>query len=342
MIIFSGKRHFFRQCFCLSKSFTALIAVPSCGFVPKLLSVVAMLFIALTGVAKADSIQATVTSTTSNTTVQVAEPFSLELTVTAPAGSKVDFPSIGQSLGNFDVTDQVDRTDVPSANDVNQRIWIQRLTLESIVTGDIKIPSLEIQVRQDGKLQTLKTDVIPIRVASVLEDRADPTKFRDIKSVVDVAVPQPISHAWMWWTLGGAGGAMAAAFALIAVTKRKSWITPVTWAMRELDQLRNSAAMESADSEIVTENLTTILRDYLELQFNIATPVQTTSELLHEIATSKLMSADAVNGFATLFENADLARFAGLQLSPTELKKCVDDAEQLIKRTTREIKVVSG
>ena len=317
--------------------------VASCGFVPKLLSVVAMLFIALTGVAKADSIQATVTSKTSNTTVQVAEPFTLEITVDAPTGSKVDFPSIGASLGSFDVTDQVDRADVPSANETTQRTWTRQLTLESIITGDLEIPSLEILVREgNGVTQTLKSETMTIHVKSVLEDRADPTKFRDIQSVVDIDVPQPVSHAWMWWTLGGVGGVLAAALMLVAVSRRKTWMTPNTWALRELDQLRNSAAMQSSNSEIVTENLTTVLRDYLDLQFNIATPVQTTSELLHEIETCKLMSADAVKGYATLFENADLARFAGLTLSQAELTKCVDDAAELIEQTTSEIKHATG
>lgn len=313
------------------------------------MTLIALVCLALLGDLHADEVSgqnathlATVTSKLPGSKVQVAEPFTLELTVTAPTGSKVDFPSIGESLGSFDVNNQFDQADVPSVNEMTQRTWTRRLTLESIITGDLEIPSLEILVRSGDVLQTLKSETIGIHVTSVLEDRADPTKFRDIKSVVDVAVPQPVSHAWLWWTLGGAGGVVAAVFALVAVTKRKSWITPNTWAMRELDQLRNSAAMKSADSEIVTENLTTILRDYLELQFNIATPVQTTSELLHEIKTNKLMSTDAVKGYATLFENADLARFAGLQLSPTELTKCVDDAAQLIEQTTSEIKDDTG
>ncbi len=302
---------------------------------PKNMVVVALLFIALTGAADADLPVATVTTKTSHTTVQVAEPFTFELTVTAAEGSKVDFPSIGESLGEFDVTDQLMRADVPSANDVNQRTWTQQLTLESIVTGDLEIPTLEIQVRRDADIQTLKTEAIPVRVASVLEDRADPTKFRDIQSVVDVATPEPVPHAWIWWLLGGFGGIAAAALMLITVAKRKTWMTPNVWALRELDQLRYSEAMRISDSELVTEHLTSILRDYLELQFDIASPMQTTKELLHEIETNKLMSAEMTKEFATLFENADLARFAGLQLSAAELNKTIDDAERLVERVSR-------
>ena len=169
---------------------------------------------------RADSNLATITVSASASTVQVAEPLTLELTVVAPVGSSVDFSSVGDSLGNFDVIDMVDRADVPAANDVNQRSWTRRLTLESIVTGDLQIPALEINVRRNGESQTLKSEVIPIRVTSVLEDRADPTKFRDIHSVVDVAVPQSAANVWLWWALGGCGGLAAVAALLMAFSKR--------------------------------------------------------------------------------------------------------------------------
>ncbi len=283
----------------------------------------------------ADSNPTTVTSKVSSTTVQVAEPLTLELRVTAAAGSQVDFPSVGKSLGDFDVTDLTDRADVPSADNGNQRVWTRRLTLESIVTGDLEIPAFKILVRNRTGSQTLKSTAIPIRVTSVLEDRADPTQFRDIQSVVDVTVPQPASRAWFWWTLGGLGGTAAAALLLMAVAKRKTWTTPNAWAIRELEVLRNSDAMKSADSETVTENLTTILRDYLELQFDIAAPVQTTTELLQVVETGRYMSTETTKGFAELFEHSDLARFAGLQLTHAELTKAIDDAQRLIEQTSK-------
>ncbi|MEJ7590382.1 MAG: BatD family protein [Planctomycetaceae bacterium] len=286
-----------------------------------------------------DSIQATVTSNVSSSTMQVAEPLTLELTVTASVGSQVDFPSVGKSLGDFDVTDQTDRADVPSADNGNQRVWTRRLTLESIVTGDLEIPELEILVRNSVGSQTLKSAAIPVRVTSVLEDRADPTQFRDIQSVVDVTVPQPASRAWFWWTLGGLGGTAAASLLFAAVAKRKTWMTPKAWAIRELDELRNSDAMKSTDSETVTENLTTILRDYLELQFGIAAPVQTTTELLQVVETGRYMSPETTKGFGELLEHSDLARFAGLQLTHAELSKAIDDAQRLIEQTSHELQM---
>ncbi len=283
---------------------------------------------------KSDVSSPTVTANVSASSVHVAEPLTMDLTVVAAAGSKVEFPSIGTSLGKFDVTNMIDRADVPSADDVNRRIWTRRLTLDSIVTGNLEIPALEIQVRGGGEIQTLKTEVISVHVISVLEDRADPTKFRDIHSVVDVNVPQVASRAWLWWTLAGSGGIATALALTLVVAKRRTWMTPKVWAIRELDQLRHSEAMESSDSEAVTQSLTTIVRDYLELQFEIFAPVQTTNELLQVLETGEYMNSAVIKRFGALFENSDLARFAGVQLTPAELKQAIDDAQQLIEQTS--------
>ena len=73
------------------------------------------------------------------------------------------------------------------------------------------------------------------------------------------------------------------------------------------------------------------------MQFDIASLMQTTKELLYEIETNNLMSAEMTKEFAALFENADLARFAGLQLSSAELNKAIDDAEDLVGRVANQM-----
>jgi hypothetical protein len=278
----------------------------------------------------------TVTTKVSSTTARVAEPLTLDLTVTAPTGSKVRFPAIGESFGDFDVIDQTDRPDVPADDQSNNRTWMRHFTLESLVTGNLEIPALEIQVHHDSESIALKSDAIPVRILSVLEDRADPMKFRDIQTVLDVSVPTPVSRTWIWWTIGGTAGLGAIALVLTTLKKRRTWMTPDTWAKREFDQLRNSEMLRNTDSAGVTEQITTILRDYLELKFNIAAPVQTTHELLQSFETTGILIAATAEKYAELFQTADLTRFAGLRLSATKLQQTIDDAERLIEQTSVE------
>ncbi|MCA9134232.1 MAG: hypothetical protein KDA45_13785, partial [Planctomycetales bacterium] len=169
--------------------------------------------------------------------VQVAQPFDLELQVTAPAGAKVVFPAASGQLGEFQVLDHQDVFDIPL--DIRgYRSWTRRYTLESIFSGELTIPALEVLVVGPGGRQTLRSTALPLRVASVLEGQSDPTKFRDIQSVVDVAVPPTESPNWsqkkfLGWALLG-GGALLAIAAVALVARKRRYLTPRDWALQQL------------------------------------------------------------------------------------------------------------
>ncbi len=278
-----------------------------------------------------------VSADVSKSVVQVAEPFGLDVTVTAPAGTKVFFPTVNSQLGQFDIVEQQDIFDVPLANAGDQRSWTRHLTLECIVTGELQIPPMEIQFTRDETTDLISTKALPIRVVSVLEDRADPTKFRDIKSVVDVEVPKQKSNAWMFWTLGGLGAGALSLATVVLVTRRKKYLTPSQWAISELEPLQNSPALQDADAESVLQDVSTILRDYLELQFEISAPAQTTQEFLKFAEHSQIVDLPTAKRFADLFSMADQAKFAGLQLTTPELQQVVESAIALVESVTTEI-----
>jgi hypothetical protein len=275
-------------------------------------------------------IQPTLTATVSKSDVHVAEPFVLELTVVAPLGAKVTLPAIGEQISEFEILDYQDVNDIPSDASSGERIWTRRMTLESIVTGELEIPALEIRVSQGAHSETLRSQVIPVHVISVLEGRADPTQFRDIQSVVDVDIPQPKSIAWVWWTAGGLGLLTLFTTAFAVVTRRQTWLTPVDWAKQELERLQASEAMQNCDSETVTQELLAVIRDFLELQFEISAPVQTSSELLQVVESGKLLNPELVKRFGKLFAVADQTKFAGLTLTPSQIGKLFNEAQMLI------------
>ncbi len=174
---------------------------------------------------QAYAVEATIVASASAARVLVAEPFTLEWSVTAPTGAKVVFPTIAKQLGEFDVDESTDLFDIPDANLTDTRTWTRRLTLESIVTGELSIPALEVQVTDKSGQYVLQSKAITINVTSVLEERGDPTKFRDIQSVVDVDLPVSHSNAWFWWTVGSVAGLSLVAISAVAVTRRRRWLT---------------------------------------------------------------------------------------------------------------------
>ena len=282
---------------------------------------------------------ATITAAASVSSVQVAEPFTFELNVIAPLGSKVEFPPLEDRLAEFDVINHQDIFDIPFESS-NQRKWTRRVTLECIVTGNLKIPPIGISVSTEKDSTTLTSNSIPIRVVSVLEDRADPTKFRNIQSVVNVPALDPKSTSWFWWTLGSLaafGLVRATAIAIVAISRRKKWKTPGQWATNELDRLERSSLVHDGNSELVSRELSTILRDYLELQFDISVPGQTPQQLLETVAEIETLESETVQGFEQIFATADQAKFAGLQFNEVEMKSSIHKGRKLVEQVANEV-----
>jgi len=283
----------------------------------------------------------TLSATVSKSSVQVAESLSLELTVTAPQGAQIALPPVGRALGEFDVIDYRDVEDLPAANDTTLRVWTRHYTLETITTGDLEIPAIEVRAVENGTTQTLTTEPVLIHVASVLEGRADPTQFRDIRSVVDVEVPAPVASSnWVWWTVGGVVLLSLCAGLFLVTTRRHTWLTPVTWAQHELDQLRTLVEEEGENTTDACNELTSIVRRYLEMQFELSAPQRTSKELLDAIENRELLSAKHTARFRELFANADLTKFAGVTMSLSELAAAIHTTEQLVEEAANTIATV--
>lgn len=215
------------------------------------------------------------------------------------------------------------------------------MTLESIVTGDLEVPAIEIRVRDQTDSRTLHTHPISIPVVSVLEDRGDPTKFRDIQAVVDVAVQKSPSNQWAWWTVSGALSlSLFAAIAMVA-SRRGKWVTPKEWAMRELEGLETSFDSQSVDSGAASLQLSRIVRDYLLLQFAIPKTGNTPQELVARIVDSGQVDPQITNQLVHLFALADKIKFADFQLTEAGLKSAVNDSRKLVERIAGELEANS-
>ncbi len=294
----------------------------------------------------AESIQKTsrdadvvMTVTASPSTVQVAEPLTVILKVTAPVGTKVSFPIVGEQLGEWDVIDHNDVLEIPSQDG---RVWIRHLTLETIQAGDIEIPSIEIVWVATGgdaagSARSVSSKPIFVRIASVLEERADLTKFRDIRSVVDVPIPEkPESTSWSQFAtiVGAVAGCIALAFFIVAARRRRPKITAQQWALKEIDLLTVSGAFQRDESEIVLSQLSRIVREYFGFEFGISAPMQTTEELLTQITEMKLMPVESSRRIQEALLTADQAKFAGLRLTSKQLAQIIEQTREAISASS--------
>jgi len=273
------------------------------------------------------------TTSVSTDAVRVAETFTLDITVHADQGTKVVFPEGQVKLGPFDVRDIKDMFDIPVEGDANSRTWTRTFTLDTIETGDLQVPPINIQVQSppdrsrndlQSVAQQLTTNSVLVRVASVLEDRSDPTKFRDIESVVDVAIPEA-STSSVPWAAGGAALTAIALFVGTVVRRRRQWTTPLKWAVVQLDSLDPYA-------QEVTHQLSQIVREFLVQQFEVSETGNTPQEILNQLQEQKKLAATAGERLKCLFEIADKTKFAGLCLSPEGLASAIKDSRSMVKQ----------
>jgi len=264
---------------------------------------------------------------------QVAEPIKLVLEVDAPRGTQVEMPQLSDKLGEFEVHGSDRAKDVPAAGDTGARSWVLETTLETIQTGALTIPPLDVHYASDAApttFKTLRSKPLEVRITSVLENRADPTKFRDIKDTVDVAVPEMHSYAWLGWTAAGAGAVTALALFFVAVVRRKRGPSPAEWALAEIEDLERFAIEGEDDAEAIYNELVDIVREFFELEFNVPTLSRTTREFLAQAAQEVGLAETARQRLASLASIADEIKFARLGVGEEQVRHAFDEAKSLV------------
>lgn len=275
----------------------------------------------------------------SKTSVRVAEPFTVTYELTAPSDQKLAWPAVADQLGPFDVIESQDFFEIPVDTG---RMWKRVLTLESIQSGDLEIPSLSVNIVpsaanqvQSETLKTIDIAAQPVSVTSVLEGRADPAQFRDIQSVVDVEVPVEKSSHWTTWGVAGLGvlSVVCVAFVIMAVRGRS--ITPADWALQQLDDLSERVAENPAGNQQQITELTEITKHFLALQYDIPASQQTTHELSQLLADRNIGSTPVRDELSNVLSLADEVKFAGLDLSADELQAAIQTVRQSVSELSK-------
>jgi hypothetical protein len=264
---------------------------------------------------------------------QVADPIRLVLEVDAPRGTRVELPQLADKLGDFEVRSSDETRDVPAANGADSRRWVLEATLETIKTGQLTIPPLDVHyttATDATTFKTLQSKPIPVRITSVLEDRPDPTKFRDVKATVDVPVLELHSYTWLGWTAAGVGGALAIALSTLAVVRRKRGPSPAEWALAAIADLEQLTIAGSADAEAAYNELVDVVREFFEWEFNVPTLSRTTREFLAEATQVVGLGKTAREQWASLASLADEIKFARLGVGEVQVRQALERGKAFV------------
>ena len=260
------------------------------------------------------------TANTDRKQIQIADPFEFQIKLTAPFGTKVVFPGVGEQIGSFDVMDVQDQFGVLIDGVDKQRSWTRTLTLETIVSGKLQIPRIEISVQPDkGVPKLFRTDPVEVTVASVVEPSSDLTRFNDIADLVDVDTPKSSSPNIAWVSVAGVIVLALGLGCLVLVKRSRSSVSARDWAMAQLNG-------PSADD---FSRLEGIVRNYIEERFEFPA-ASLTSAVVSEQLLALNVDQHLVSKVDEIFAVSEQVKFAGVQISTENKSRLFENARTLI------------
>ncbi len=240
--------------------------------------------------------------------VQVGEDLTLTLVVRHPPEGLYIAPP-DSAFAPFDVIGKSEETPGPTETRLLVRLAAFRLP------ADLEIPALEIQYQKEGKIESLGTDSIPVKVVTSLTP--DVTEIHDIKDPVDLEIPR--DFRLLWWLLLAALAALLAYLIYRKLRKEPERVKTPVWvpplpapdveAEAALRCLAGKDLIKKGEVKAFYTELSEILKRYAGRRFEVPYLERTTTEVLFDLKPRKLAPA-VTSDLRAMLEASDLVKFA--------------------------------
>nr|WP_234952361.1 hypothetical protein [Rhodopirellula baltica] len=273
----------------------------------------------------------------------IAEPLQLELEVIVPNELQVVLPALDESLGDWEIVEKEVREDLPhvAAAGPSMRRWWMRLTLESLRTGEVIIPGVDVQTlprqsenrREDDAIDwdragSFETQPISINVVSVLTETADPTKPEPIVDAIALPMEQTPSRSLLPGVVVGVIGVSIAGAFLIRRIRSHGEISNADWARRQLTELRSQWRKQRLTPDDCARRLSPIFREWIGSMMGRKSTVSSdeASAWLREVEP-------AIDGeLLTMLTRADEVSFAGISATSKEVDSWLGQSDDWLKQ----------
>jgi len=258
----------------------------------------------------------------------IGDPFEVVVTVTHPQGLEVSMPYV-DTLEPFMVIDQSEQRIEERGTITN----LYRYELVAFETGELKLPPFKFLVRSDSLIDTLFSNRVGLKVASVLP--ADMKDINDIKGPVRFPNLGPL--------IIGAVIILAAILGYVAYRYlrnmrevralakplRPSWIEAII----ALEEIPVNEWIARGMIKKYYYTLSEILKRYLERRFEFRALEQTTTEIVDNMRMLRIPQRD---DFSNFFTSADRVKYAKYVPPGSEIASAIDTAKDLVNRTRPE------
>jgi hypothetical protein len=265
--------------------------------------------------------------TLDRSSLTTAQSAVLRLAVEAGEGDTVSFPGSEDGFGEFAVIS--DELFSERLLDGGRLERIREYVLQPFLPGEYELPPLTVTLNGS---EAISSEALTILVESVLQD-PESADLSDIAGPVDVPVP------WWWWALAAVLLAAAVGASLWLWKRRRDKLTaprvvpPHEIALKALDALLSDSLLASGAVEMFYLRLSNIVRHYIEDQFSLRAPEQTTEEFLAAMSRGPQIRRDHQTLLRDFLQRADMVKFAKFVPDADETGGAVEAARLFIEQT---------
>lgn len=270
----------------------------------------------------------------------VGDVIKARLTVTAGSDETVDVAPLAVAWGPAQV---LSGGWEPPAEGATTRVWSGAIAIYQL--GTVTVPPVEVPIAKAGVRGTVATEPVSLVIEGTLPAAKAGDKAPDL---ADLKPPASIPPDF-----GPLKMALAALGALLAVAGAAWWfwrryaarleavsapvdpfrkLAPHVWVYEELEKLLARRLAEEGRIGLFYDELTRIVKQYLEGRYRVELLERTTAEVPGALQHAGA-PADAGSLARTLLESGDRVKFARLDAGPSDCRAAVEEAYRLVDLT---------
>lgn len=279
--------------------------------------------------------------------IEIGDAVELKLSATFnPTQNKVQFPIVSDTFNHFEVIEKA-KSDTVINREKNT--ITQTIIISNYDSGQWKIPSyaFEILPLQGSAPYTMNSDSLFVNVSTIAVDTSKP--FMPIMAIRDAKMPMKtivmyvvgiilviaILGFLVWYFIKTLREKNNKPKAKIQEIK----LLPHEKAMQSLTQLETQNLWQNGQEKTYHTLLTDTIRTYLEEQFNMDVFEKTSSELMQQIKKQKALS-NSRQALRTIFETADLVKFAKNKPTEEEHLQSMELAKEVILESYKKVQAL--
>ena len=270
----------------------------------------------------------------------IGDAIKARLTVTAEADEIVDVSPLAVSWGPAQVLSGGWEPAVPGST---TRVWSGTIAVYQL--GAITVPPIDVPIAKGGAPGSVATEPLSLEIEGTLPAETSGEKPPDLIDLKPPASIPPdygplkralVAFAFLlaaagaaWWLWRRYAAKLAAVSAPVDPFRR---LPPHVWVYEELEKLLARRLAEEGRTGLFYDELTRIVKQYLEGRYRVDLLERTTSEVPGALQHA---GAPTDAGFLAraLLETGDRVKFARVAAGPSDCRAAVEEAYRLVDMT---------